>query len=372
MTTTNRNLARIPQHCNSLSDWIDQLPKNPPADLANEHDRRCAICHEDFGLPGQADVEEAVKTDCGHIFGAQCLQAFLSTVESGILTCPTCRSRLPESICTLGHSRTQDYLYFLLWVCRRNRQVGAALDRQYQVHRAIEEANAGLIQWSALCVNLNGDFGSLDEEFLNFMADIGSLDPQDPASVPRLKMIHDRLDDLQELAKLDPDRRSPFSGVRILRSGRRPTITSIFAWTPHLEEVGLEDGEIYEQHLFSRDPGEVYEEHLGDESFQEGESIMRLKYPPWIVESLKQDFSNVPESEIWDELRSRRFAVQVRKLSDATAESLILSLDLNEYVLGEYANDEAYRNENPAEEYHWTLDQGSQALQLLPQMLTTF
>lgn len=68
--------------------FVTQLPIVSSADL--KYGKNCSICHEIYGTITDKD---AVRLPCGHEFGYNCLETWLSP-EGGKNSCPLCRRPL--------------------------------------------------------------------------------------------------------------------------------------------------------------------------------------------------------------------------------------------------------------------------------------
>jgi len=78
---------------NYPADFLQTLPTLQLSDLDRE-DASCSICHEPYA--SGPDAEKAAQLPCGHHFGLECLNQWLSSTVQP--TCPMCRATLfPEA-----------------------------------------------------------------------------------------------------------------------------------------------------------------------------------------------------------------------------------------------------------------------------------
>lgn len=127
----------------TLEKWLQSLERLDTVALKDE-DRCCEICREKYiDVVDTDEISQAqftrhldfpVKLACGHIFGHQCLTAWLAPRSSGGgggNTCPTCRYKLFEAWLA-----TDGYLEFL------NRQANELRAEYNRLDRDSESDNA--------------------------------------------------------------------------------------------------------------------------------------------------------------------------------------------------------------------------------------
>ena len=352
MTDLQRQLARLPTAFLSPSKFVNDLPKVSRTDLPdNEHDRRCSICQEYFRMADQdAKIgEEAVRLSCGHVFGKHCLLSFLSVhtedTDYHRPTCPMCRTQLPQLV-PLGSDNEEDCARFLIWISRHDSNCGAALDRESQALQAIAQASVQLVAFPQWCHHINGGLSTHDYLYMHHLHCIINLDTRSSEAIEK---IQERLDELMLQYREQPFRSAPVP----LLSGRRPKIMRIVAYNSKTNgaEVGLEDGEIWEGATCK----------LG---IPEDGHIDTSVWPTWTREAFVQDFASVPEDQVWNELRSRRFASNVMSgWLDGRWLMELASHQINDEILQEYARDTAFRESPPRREYHWQLNDASDTLE---------
>ena len=283
MSYDETKLARIPTILQSPSKFVDDLPRVSRADLPDsEYDRKCTICHEDFKTVDQeVNGEQAVKLSCGHVFGKDCLLGLLSNSRDSTPPCPMCRTSLPQLITPDNEVETK-CTHFLLWVVRKYRHRGAALDRLYQLIEAVSQARKVLLGFENWCNHENGGLSTLDYRYMHLLEQIAYIDIDDshcPSEI--IEEVHDRFDQIMMEYKEQPYRRAPLPPM----IGRRPRILNI---------------------RHERDVFEGLDCELGDRT------SMSSSLPLWVCNLFEQDFADIPRDELFDELRSRRFAYPVR------------------------------------------------------------
>ena len=82
--------------------WFNHLP-SVDMETLDKDDQNCSICRVEYSSSSSASdqqedpVETPVRLPCGHVFGTQCLKAWLThAAGAGNKTCPTCRHQLAE------------------------------------------------------------------------------------------------------------------------------------------------------------------------------------------------------------------------------------------------------------------------------------
>ena len=78
--------------------FLNQLPR-VGRDVLEKEDQRCFICMEEYGSAPSKNgvIEHAVKLECGHIMGSECIAIWVLPTHkggSGNNTCPVCRHEL--------------------------------------------------------------------------------------------------------------------------------------------------------------------------------------------------------------------------------------------------------------------------------------
>jgi len=130
-----------------------------------------------------------------------------------------------------------------------------------------------------------------------------------------------------------------------------------------LEEDDLEEGEIPQEGLIeiirgtTNAPGAPIPEHAPIDS---------SSFPPEIREALQADFEGMPTAEIFDTLRSRRFALDLpcRFLHEGELlDRLAGWLYVSDEIIAEYTNDTAFRGRGPRREWHWQLNAAGDTLE---------
>ena len=349
MSYDETKLARIPAILQSPSKFVDDLPRVSRADLPdNEYDRRCTICHEDFKTVGQeVNGEQAVKLSCGHVFGKDCLLGLLSNSRDSTPPCPMCRTSLPQ-LTTPDNEEETKCTHFLLWVVRNYRHRGAALDRLYQLIGAVAQAREVLLGFENWCNHENGGLSTLDYRYMHLLEEIAYIDIDGshcPSEV--VQELHDGIHQIIMQYKEHPYRRFP----RPPMLGRRPRLLNILAIHPSADLVGLEDGEVFEG----------LDCELGDRT------SMSSSLPLWVCNLFEQDFADIPRGELFEELRSRRFAYAIRNgwlpvplLTQFTASQV------DDEMIQEYTRAHATVGDSGRQrEYHWMMNGASDTLEYL-------
>lgn len=70
--------------------------------LNADQDSDCGICQEPYALSQEQNGEIPMRLSCNHIFGAACLQTWLSDTH----TCPTCRRDYSEELSSAQNTRS--------------------------------------------------------------------------------------------------------------------------------------------------------------------------------------------------------------------------------------------------------------------------
>ena len=355
MSYVETKLARIPAILQSPSRFVDNLPRVPRADLPDsEYDRRCAICHEDFKTVDQdVNGEQAVRLSCGHVFGKDCLLALLfnhwDTTPDTTPPCPMCRTSLPQLITPANEEKTK-CSHFLLWVVRNYRHRGAALDRLYQLNGAVSQAIKLLIGFENWCDHENGGLSTLDYRYMHVLEQLACIDTDGfhcPSDV--VEELHDCLDQIMVEYKEHPYRRAP----RPPMIGRRPRLMNILATHPSAKpaDVGLEEGEVFEG----------LDCELGDRT------NLSSTLPLWVCNLFEQDFADIPRDELFEELRSRRFAYAVGH--DRLPLHMLTQLaasEVNDEMIEEYTRAHAaVGDQGRQREYHFVLNCASDTLEYM-------
>jgi len=359
MSTDNSNLARIPSAFQTAASFVSGLPKVPCTDLP---DNECSICREDFDASQATDDGEIpVRLPCGHIFGEKCLLAFLS-IGTTRHSCPMCRGKLPP-LADHASRRSEEYASFLSWIALHYRHLGAALDRQYAVLKAIHQANFYLTAMSNCYNPQDGRLDAVDQRYIALMYQIAGLDPQSPTSWRTLEAIQEELDEVMQQVESHIQRPIPHLRPWV---GRKISLTNFIleTETPLLEsdleegESSLEDGEIPQDGLL-----EIIHGTTGSPGgpIPENAPIDSSSFPPEIREALQADFEGMPTAEIWDTLRSRRFALDLPcRFLHATESELLEKLAswlyVSDEVIAEYSSDTAFRERGPRREWHWQMN----------------
>jgi len=356
MSTNHSNLARIPALIKSPANFVSGLPKIPLTDLPNDEcDKRCSICREDFvASPVAEGNEEPVSLPCGHIFGEHCLLAFLS-IRATSHTCPLCRVKLP----TLADEsrRGEDYVYFLSWIALNYRYLGADLDRQYGVLKAIDQAH---FYFTAVFNCYDVPISRLDatnQRYIALMHRMADLDDESPTSWRTLEEIQEQLDEVMQQVEESQLQRpilylSPWVGrkIRIMNFALETDANPL--------EEGLEEGEIIE--AMTSEAGSGIPEYASLES---------VSLPAIIRGALQDDFAGLSSTEIWNTLRSRRFALDLHcrfsQTNEQLLEKLVSYLYVSDEIIAEYARDTAFRERAPRRERRWQLNAGGDTLEYI-------
>ncbi len=365
MSAENSNLARIPSAFQTPASFVSGLPKVSYTDLP---DNECCICREDFDASQATnDGEVPVKLPCGHIFGEKCLLLFLST-RATRHSCPMCRGKLPP-LADHASRRSEEYASFLSWIALNYRHLGAALDRQYGVLKAIHQSSFYLTSVFNSYNYQIDELDAIDQQYVALMYQIAGLNPQNPTSWRILEEIQVLLDEVMQQTELRTTERI----ILYLHPqvGRKIKLTNFMleTETPLLEsdleegESSLEDGEIPDEGLLeiiqgtTGEPGTAIPEHAPIDS---------SSFPPEIREALQVDFEGMPTAEIWHTLRSRRFALDLpcRFLHEfEMLEKLAGWLYVDDEILAEYTRDTAFRQRGPRRENHWQLNAAGDTLE---------
>lgn len=175
------------------------------------------------------------------------------------------------------------------------------------------------------------------------MEEMAHLDPEDPNSPEVLADIYHRIDGLRQQYRRRNWDRTPPNPPHL---GRRPEITRIRAENPNV------NGEVFE--------GAIHEDAIWPNSLFNVSSV-----PNWVAEALEKDFAGLSEEEMWDELRSRRFALAM--LSKQSDKAVLMKLAADQAAdgqrLDEYMRDTTFR-EKPIElRYMWSLDTAGSSLE---------
>ena len=338
MSYDETKLARIPAILQSPSKFVDDLPRVSRADLPDsEYDRRCTICHEDFKTVEQeVNGEQAVKLSCGHVFGRDCLLGLLSNSRDSTPPCPMCRTSLPQLILP-DNEVEMKCTHFLLWVVRKYRHRGAALDRLYQLIEAVSHARKVLLGFENWCNHENGGLSTLDYRYMHLLEQIAYIDidgSRCPSEV--VEELHDSLDQIMWKYKEQPYRRAPLPPM----IGRRPRILNI---------------------RHERDVFEGLDCELGDRT------SMSSSLPLWVCNLFEQDFADIPRDELFEELRSRRFAYAVRHgLLPLPLLTQFTASQVNDETIEEYTRAHtAVRDRGRQREYQFMMNRASDTLQYM-------
>ncbi len=190
---------------------------------------------------------------------------------------------------------------------------------------------------------MNGGLSTLDYLYIYHLRCISELNPADLESSRNVEDLQFRIEKLViEYEQRYPRRWSPESPTY----GREPKIENVVAICRRGQEVGLEEGEIWESHDL---PGNG-----------------SLVIPRWVSAELELDLESVPSSEIIDEFRSRRFARAVLQSKFAGSHLLDLAetqVKNDPKVLEKYIKDRAFRESPPRVEYHFQLNSASDTLE---------
>lgn len=356
MSTDKSNLARIPSAFQTPASFVSGLPRASYTDLP---DNECCICREDFHASQAADDGEVpVRLACGHIFGEKCLLAFLS-IGTSRHSCPMCRARLPL-LADHPSRRSEEYAFFLNWIALHHHHLGAALDRQYAVLKAIDQANLYLTAMSE-CYNLrDGGPDATNQRYIVLMYQIAGLDPQNPTASQTLEAIHEGLDSIMHDIESNMHRSMPHLRPWI---GRKIVLTNFVleTETPLLSPLlssPLEDGEIPSFGLLeivhTTGPGVPIREHG---------PIASSSLPSEIREALQTDFAGMATAEIWATLRSRRFARDLPRCDGEVLQKLAAWLYVGDEMLAEYAREEVFRRREPRREWRWEMNAASDTVE---------
>lgn len=164
-----------------------------------------------------------------------------------------------------------------------------------------------------------GGLSTDDYLYLHYLSSMTDLDPESADSAHIIELIHDNLDELyvnalgakvafqinqssmltmrfhrmQRYRENTPSRLLPFPPML----GRRPKITRLVAGNPGTNTPGLEDGEIFET--------------VVPEFIPKRGPLAIGSYPKFVHDAIQQDFQSVPEGDVYEELRSRRLALDI-------------------------------------------------------------
>jgi len=290
--------------------------------------------------------EVALKLPCGHLFGARCLLTFFTSQTRDTdyfrSSCPMCRSQL-SSFSLYASTKAEDISLFLMWVARHDRVRGAILDRLTETFLAVEQATREVVTFPVWCKDLNGGLSTLDYLYIHHLRCITKLNPGDLESSWNVEDLQVRIEKLViEYEKMHPERHAPEAP----RYGREPKIENIIAVCRKGQEVGLEEGEIWESHDL---PGNG-----------------PLVIPSWVSAELERDLESVPPGQIIDEFRSRRFARAVMRgklIGSHLLDLAAMQVNNGSKILDEYIQDKAFRESPPRVEYHWQLNSASDTLE---------
>lgn len=372
MSTENSSLARIPSFCHTVASFVNNLPKVSCADLSFSSEKECCICCEDF--EGPDDGEKAVKLPCGHVFGEKCLLLFLSS-RATLNNCPMCRAKLPH-LADYASGRDEDYACFLSWIALRYPHRGAALDRKYAVMKAIDQANFYLKALSQCYHPQDGALDVIDERYISLMHEIADLDPQSPASWEILEIIQEGLDPvMQDIELMDRSNPHQYLSIPQLRPGigRRVALTNFVLETEtpltgaDIEDSDLEDGELPSEGLIEIVHGATGAP-VGPITEAAPFPIESTSFPAEIREALQEDFAGIPTADIFETLRSRRFAFNLpcrfSHLHDGDLlERLAAWLYVSDEIIAEYTLDTAFREREARPESHWQMNAAGTTLE---------
>ena len=99
------SLPEIDTSLRNPAQFINSLPEIDASSL-DTHAQSCSLCSTDYRRAGratrsQASLEQAVRLPCQHIFGAQCLEEWLSEHPY----CPHCHTEFSDPPRLLEHER---------------------------------------------------------------------------------------------------------------------------------------------------------------------------------------------------------------------------------------------------------------------------
>ena len=86
---------RTPFEADAFAEnYVEQLPQIYKVALGDT-DQHCSICHEEFeSQSSDSRPEHAVKLQCSHIFGSECIKTWVRSHNS----CPVCRQSIDERL----------------------------------------------------------------------------------------------------------------------------------------------------------------------------------------------------------------------------------------------------------------------------------
>ncbi len=224
--------------------------------------------------------------------------------------------------------------------------------------KAIQQANFYLIAISDCYTG--GGFDAIATEYITLMYSIAGLDPQSTTSLQLLEAIQEQLDEVMQRVELQTQSCIPHLRPWV---GRKIALANfvLATETPILEsdseDSDLEEGEIPDESLIEivygtpDAPGVPIPEHAPIDS---------SSFPPQIREALHADFEGMSTAEIWNTLRSRRFALNLScRFAQGDAELLERLagwLYVDNEIIAEYERDTAFRMRGPIREWHWQLN----------------
>lgn len=345
MAAQHSSLDRIPKARMTPSAFINGLPRVNCVDLPHDkNDRTCSICLQEYMVGRESEI--ALKLVCGHLFGANCLLTYYTSLAKDtdllVASCPMCRSQL-STLSLRGSTKREDATLFLIYVARHNRAMGSVLDKLSQIFLAVEQSTRELITFPVWCNDINGGLSTLDYLYIHHLRSISQLNPADLDSCWKVEDLQFQIEKLViEYEKRYPGRWSP----EFPRYGREPKIEKVVAVDRRGTAEHLEEGQIWESHdLLGNGP---------------------LVIPSWVSAELESDLESVPPSEIIDEFRSRRFSLTIMRgklLGPQILDLAAMQVNSDPKILEEYIQDTSFRQSPARVEYHFQLNSASNTLE---------